>query len=273
MGVQVSVCVPAFNAARTIVQTLASIQAQDFTDFEIVVVDNASTDGTGDLVAAIDDPRIRLHTNADLLPMVDNWNRAIELASGDLVKLVCADDLIAPNCLSAQVASLADPTIAVAASKFSVIDDDGATLAQHLGLPGLVGRHESAAALRALVRKLPDDVCPTAAFLFRRADFAATTGFRADFLYAMDIDLIARLCANGAFYGHGQALATNRASAFNHSSATSSLSKFADVVRFNHHHRRAPGVRLVDVIAGDGRVGKQALTRVGVRLRQLAGRG
>ncbi|MFC4128047.1 glycosyltransferase family 2 protein [Nocardia rhizosphaerae] len=274
MGVPVSVCVPAYNAARTITETLASIRAQTFSDFEIVVVDNASTDGTGDLVRAVDDERIRLHTNDTVLPMVENWNRAVRCAGGELVKLVCADDLITPDCLSVQVETLGEPGIAVAGAKFDVIDDAGAVLATARGLAGLEGRRSSRAALRAFVRRLPDDLCPTAAFLFRRREFAAAGGFRGDFFYAMDIDLVAQLCSRGAFYGHDRPLAVSRASMFNHSSSTSTLSKFSDVVRFNHAARRdyRDLVAPMDVLAGDLVVLRQAVVRLGVRVTGLVGR-
>ncbi|WP_236573611.1 glycosyltransferase [Nocardia caishijiensis] len=275
MGVPVSVCVPAFNAARTITETIDSIRAQDFGDIEIVVLDNASTDGTGDLVRSMRDERLRLHTNDTVLPMTENWNRVMSLADGELVKLVCADDLITPDCLSAQVETLRDERIAVAGAKFDVIDDEGAVLARARGLAGLIGRRSSRAAIRTFVRKLPDDLCPTAAFLFRRREFEATGGFRTDFFYAMDIDLVARLCARGGFFGHNRPLAVSRASMFNHSSTTSTLSKFSDVVRFNHHARREHRelVRPVDVFAGDVTVARQAVVRLGARARQLAGRG
>lgn len=274
MGVRVSVCVPAFNAARTIVATLESIRAQDYPDFDVVVVDNASTDGTGDLVRAFADDRIRLSTNTTVLPMAENWNRALGLATGELVKLVCADDLITPRCLSEQVRSMRDPDIAVAGAKFDIVDDDGVTLHRARGLGPLVGRCSSRATLGALVRALPDDVCPTAAMMFRRRDVDAIGGVRTDYLYAMDIDLIARLCAHGDFYGHNQVLAVNRASLFNHSSTTSTVSKLADVVGFNHHHRRAQPalVGRADVAIGDARVLRQALVRLGARTRQLVRR-
>ncbi|MFF2083073.1 glycosyltransferase family 2 protein [Nocardia sp. NPDC058176] len=274
MGVRVSVCVPAFNAARTIVETLESIRAQDYGNFDIVVVDNASTDGTGDLVRNFDDARIRLHTNTNVLPMAQNWNRALDLATGDLIKLVCADDLITPAALSEQVRTMGDPDIAVAGAKFDIIDDDGTTLRRARGLGPLVGRCSPRTALGALVRALPDDVCPTAALMFRRREVAALGGFRTDFLYAMDMDLVARLCANGAFYGHNQVLAVNRASMFNHSSTTSTVSKLVDVVRFNHHHRRARRdlVGRTDLVIGDGKVVRQALVRLGARSRHLVRR-
>ncbi|MEV6218538.1 glycosyltransferase [Nocardia sp. NPDC051833] len=274
VGVRVSVCVPAFNAARTIVETIGSILEQDFADFEIVVVDNASADGTGDLVRSFDDDRIRLYTNDAVLPMAENWDRTIGLASGELVKLVCADDLITPNCLSAQVDALRDPAIAVTGARFDVIDDAGTLLARSRGLTGLLGRCSSRTTLRAFVRKLPDELCPTAAFMFRRSDLATTSGFRTDFLYAMDIDLVAQLVERGGFYGDSRVLAVNRASAFNHSSTTSTLSKLSDVLRFNHHYRRRhrDQIRAVDLLVGDGKVVRQALVRLCARVKRAIGK-
>jgi glycosyltransferase involved in cell wall biosynthesis len=270
---KVSVCVPALNAERTIAETVQSILAQDFDDFEIVVLDNNSTDDTHAIVSAIRDPRIRVFHNETTLPMAANWNKTVSHARGELFKLVCADDLIAPQCLSVQVETLHDPGIAAVTSLFDIVDDDGAVLAKSLGARELQGHHTSQEAVRTLVRKLPDEVGPTGAFMFRRAHLAKTTGFRADFMYALDIDLWVRLCAKGAFYGHGQSLATNRASAFNFSSQTSSLSKFMDIVRFNHAMARelSGPVRMLDVASGDLRVARAAFRRLGIRTAALVG--
>jgi glycosyltransferase involved in cell wall biosynthesis len=265
--------VPALNAERTIADTLDSILAQDFGDFEIVVVDNNSTDNTRAIVSAIGDSRIRLFRNDTTLPMAANWNRAIDRASGELFKVVCADDLIAPQCLSMQVETMRDPAIAAVSSLFDVVDDDGMPLARSIGTPELIGHHTSEHAVRTLVRKLPDEVGPTGAFMFRRAHLAQTSGFRADFMYALDIDLWVRLCAQGTFYGHAEPLATNRASAFNVSSQTSSMSKFKDIVRFNHAMARelSGPVRIYDVATGDLRVARAAFRRLGIRTAAMVG--
>ena len=98
--VSVSICVPAYEAARTLEQTLRSILSQD-ADFELVVLDNASTDATGEIAASFDDPRIRVERNATTLAIGDNWNRAIALSTGELVKVVCADDILLPGALAA----------------------------------------------------------------------------------------------------------------------------------------------------------------------------
>ena len=101
----------------------------------------------------------------------------MSFAQADLVKLVCSDDLIARNCLSMQFGTMRDPRIALVASIFDMIDDDGILLARAVGLPGLQGLHSSEEVSRVLVRRLPDEIAPTAAFMFRREQFARTCGF------------------------------------------------------------------------------------------------
>ncbi|WP_308207417.1 glycosyltransferase family 2 protein [Mycolicibacterium komossense] len=269
---RVSVCVPALNAERTIAATLESILAQDFDDFEIVVIDNNSSDGTRSIVNSIKDSRIRLYHNETTLPMAENWNTAVRHARGELFKLVCADDLIAPQCLSIQVDTMGDDGIAATSSLFDVVDDDGAVIARQLGAHELQGYRTSEQAVRTLVRKLPDEVGPTGAFMFRTADIAKTAGFRANFMYALDIDLWVRLCARGAFYGQSVSLASNRASSYNVSSRTSTVSKFVDIIRFNHAmgQELSDRIRLLDVATGDLRVARAAVRRLGIKTADIA---
>ena len=77
----VSICVPAYNAARTLDATLRSILDNDL-DFELVVLDNASEDGTGAIARSFGDDRIRVFRNDAVLPIGQNWNRVVELSTG-----------------------------------------------------------------------------------------------------------------------------------------------------------------------------------------------
>jgi glycosyltransferase involved in cell wall biosynthesis len=99
-----SVMIPTYNAARTIAETLQSVLAQAPAEGEmqIAVVDNASTDETLTVVertiAAQDArDRVEIHRNASNLGMVGNWNACIELARGELVHILHADDLVRPG--------------------------------------------------------------------------------------------------------------------------------------------------------------------------------
>src|SRR3954451_9236577 len=73
-----TVIVPTRNRARLLRQTMASVLAQTYRDFELVICDNASTDDTGDVVASFEDERIRLVRRPHDIGMVDNHRRSLE---------------------------------------------------------------------------------------------------------------------------------------------------------------------------------------------------
>src|SRR5436190_22538670 len=85
---RVSVCIPVFNGATYIEQTLASVLGQTVCDFDIVVVDNCSTDATCSVVESIVDPRVRLVVNETNVGAVGNWNRAVAACTSDVVKVL-----------------------------------------------------------------------------------------------------------------------------------------------------------------------------------------
>ncbi|WP_051161991.1 glycosyltransferase family 2 protein [Nocardia brevicatena] len=270
--VSVSVCVPAFEAERTLEQTLRSILRQDV-DLELLVLDNASTDGTGEIAASFDDPRVRVERNDTTLPIGDNWNRAVALSTGELVKVVCADDLLLPGSLVEQLAVMADPAFAVSSSRFQVIDEQGDLVETGLGLVGLDGVRTPRALARTIVRRGPADFGPTAAAMFRREHFDRVGGLRGDLVFPMDVDLFARVGQFGLFYGLPDVAAAWRTSSFNLCARTSTVSKMTDSLRF--HHRLARDCpRLLsplDVTIGDLRLARMVLERVRVRAGRFLG--
>lgn len=104
----VSVVTPFYNSAATLDECIASVRAQRFGDFEYLLVDNHSTDGSAEIAArhAAADPRIRVHRNAEFVAQVPNYNGALALVDGGsrFVKIVQADDLLLPSCLEEMVA-------------------------------------------------------------------------------------------------------------------------------------------------------------------------
>lgn len=100
----VSVCIPLYNARPFIAATVESVLCQTYANWELIIVDDLSTDGSWEVVAAYQDPRIRCFRNAERLGAEGNWNRAISEAKGVYVKLLCHDDLLASTCLERQVA-------------------------------------------------------------------------------------------------------------------------------------------------------------------------
>lgn len=99
----VSVCIPTYNSGATLGETLASIFGQNYPRLEILVVDNASTDNTIEVASRFDDPRIRIHSNAENIGAEGNFNRCIELASGEYTAIYHADDLYTARMVAEQV--------------------------------------------------------------------------------------------------------------------------------------------------------------------------
>jgi glycosyltransferase involved in cell wall biosynthesis len=98
---KVSLLVPCFNGARYLGECLDSALAQSYEHFEVVIVDDSSSDATLGVARqyAARDSRVRVFSNRSNLGLVGNWNRAIELCRGQWIKFVFQDDSIAPTCL------------------------------------------------------------------------------------------------------------------------------------------------------------------------------
>jgi glycosyltransferase involved in cell wall biosynthesis len=125
---RVTLGVPVYNGERYLAETLDSLLAQDFADFELIVSDNASTDATPYICAeyAARDPRIRYVRNERNLGAAKNYNRLVELARAPYFKWASSDDLCAPALLSRCVEVLdADPGVVVAYPKTVFIDESG----------------------------------------------------------------------------------------------------------------------------------------------------
>src|SRR6186713_2063521 len=102
----VSVLMPTHNAAAFVTASIESLLAQTFTDFELIVVDDGSTDATLDVLAAIDDPRLTVIASPDNQGPVHARNRAFAAARGRYIAALDADDLCHPERLARQVAYL-----------------------------------------------------------------------------------------------------------------------------------------------------------------------
>ena len=102
---RVSVVIPAHNVAPYIEQALRSILPQSLWDFEILLVDDGSTDDTAAIVAGMTDPRIRL-IQQQKTGIVGALNHGLDLAMGSLIARLDGDDVMTPGRLAAQVAFL-----------------------------------------------------------------------------------------------------------------------------------------------------------------------
>jgi glycosyltransferase involved in cell wall biosynthesis len=122
---------PVYNGLPYLEQSIDSLRRQDLEDLEIIVCDNASTDGTADLVRdlAIADPRIRYVRNPENIGASNNYNKAFGLARGRYFRWTASDDFVSPGVLSRCVAALEANLAAILAfPETRLVDASGVTL-------------------------------------------------------------------------------------------------------------------------------------------------
>ncbi len=113
MSELVSILIPVFNRVGLIESVVHSALAQTHRDIEVVIVDNASTDGTWERLQSIaaSDARVRIHRNPTNIGPLRNWHACIERARGRVSKILWSDDLIAPTFIERCLPFLQDPGI------------------------------------------------------------------------------------------------------------------------------------------------------------------
>ena len=131
---RVSIGVPVYNGEKFLRTTLDSILAQTFTDFELIICDNCSTDSTEQICReyVARDPRVRYFRNERNLGPAPNYNRCFEHARGEFYKWAAADDLIAPTFVQRCVETLdGDPSLSAVYASSKEIDENGKELYEH----------------------------------------------------------------------------------------------------------------------------------------------
>lgn len=125
-GPRLTLGLPTYNGERFLAAALDALLAQTFTDFELIISDNASTDGTRAIAEryAAADPRVRYVRHPTNLGSVENHNFVVREATGEFFKWVSDDDLYAPDLLQRCVAMLdARPEVVLAHAGTAFIDE------------------------------------------------------------------------------------------------------------------------------------------------------
>ncbi len=125
---RVSIGLPVYNGENYLAEALESLLAQTFTDFEVIISDNGSTDATPAICQefAARDPRVRIHRSDDNHGGTWNFNRVLDLARGEYFRWAAHDDVVAPRYLERCVDELdARPDAVLCHSAVEIIDGDG----------------------------------------------------------------------------------------------------------------------------------------------------
>jgi glycosyltransferase involved in cell wall biosynthesis len=186
----VSVLINAYNAEPYLAECLDSVLAQTLEDFEVIVVDDGSSDATGQIAEAYArrDPRVRVYHNERNLGIPATINRALAHSRGEFIAKMDADDVTVPERFAKQVAYLrAHPEVVMVGGWWSRIEADGRELGGHR--PRASNRRLAQQMLRRCVM-----VHPT---VMVRGDLMRRIKYREFFRYAQDYDLFLRLSEHG----------------------------------------------------------------------------
>jgi glycosyltransferase involved in cell wall biosynthesis len=182
---KVSVIMSVYNDERYLREAMESILAQSFTDFEFLIINDGSTDGSLEIIRGYNDHRIRIINNHSNLGLVKSLNRGIAIANGEYLARQDADDLSHPERLASQVDFLdGNPQVGLLGCAYLVIDDDSRVV----NMQPFPTQNEE------LQEKLlwANHFCHTAAFI-RKSYLDIVGNYQEEFSTAEDYDLWLRL--------------------------------------------------------------------------------
>ncbi|HVF66629.1 MAG TPA: glycosyltransferase [Pyrinomonadaceae bacterium] len=206
----VSILLPTYNYERYLPQSIASCLAQSYDGpLELVIVDNASSDNSREVIKSFDDPRIRLVENPATLSMFGNCNKALSLARGEIVKFIFSDDLLAETAVERMVAAFGDPRVQLVFCSAKIIDAEGRHTRTHRPYPQskyLPGRDEA----RRCVMRGNYIGAPSAVAFRAGAAGRAGGGFNEALQFHADQEMWVRILLDGDGYFLSDPLASTR---------------------------------------------------------------
>jgi glycosyltransferase involved in cell wall biosynthesis len=189
---RVSIILPAYNAEAFLPQSIGSALGQSFRDFELLVLDNASTDNTPEIVTRYSDPRIRFVRHDRNHGFGGNVARGIALARGEYVAVLGADDLWSPGFLEKTVGFLdTHPRVGIVHTDAIWIDAEGRPFGE-----SAAGWREITPPAEAVVDCFRRGFC-FAAVMWRAPVLEQAGGFDENWGFAADLPLFLRLCLQG----------------------------------------------------------------------------
>lgn len=205
---QVSVCIPAYNHAAYIRETVESALAQNFESFEVVVSDNHSNDGTDKVLEEFNDERLRVIKPPTHLGMMGaNWNFCISHARGEYIVLLSSDDKLAPNFLKEQSEILDKfPEVAFAFCATWKINENSRVVGLHKSL----FRSREISKLKAYMWYLDGPKNTLVSTLFRKSLYLKVGGFNEKHRIGLDWEFWIELLRHGNAYYNEYPLAYYR---------------------------------------------------------------
>ena len=198
----ISVAIPVYNRAHLVGLTIESVLLQEFKDFDILVVDDASSDDTIKVVQQYckRDPRVKLIINLKNLGLTRNWNRCLDLACGPLVQILLSDDLIDTDYLGLVSETIEKhPKIGFVAASCRYIDINDQVI--HPGISKSPRLYQAGGeAVTALLR---DGFPHVSSIVMRRECYERLGKFDETIWHGPDVEMDARIASKYDFYHLG----------------------------------------------------------------------
>ncbi len=252
MAPRVSICLPVYNGERYLAEAIESVLRQTENDWELIICDDGSADGSLELAKSYSsrDTRIRLRQNPTRLGLFSNYNACMELATGEFIKLFAQDDLLHPEllqqCLLAAVAN-SDAALIAVAKHWVNNQGEVVEVIQQFDKETKVSSED---VMFENLSQFTNWVGEPSCVMFPRRNVG--TGFDTDFYHSGDIEFWFRILRNGPLYYLPDVLCSfRRHSASESSYNLRSLRFVCDFMRLGEKYR--------DVLAKRGLSDKEYL--------------
>ena len=194
----VSIIIPSYNHCRYIARAIESVLEQSFSDFELLIIDDASTDGSLDVIQAFTDPRIRFWANKENLGSAETINQGLRWARGRYVSILNSDDYYHPRRIELLVQDCEENDIEFAATDIQLVDGNGTPILdkKHWWIEWFETLKSRYTATQDLFQGiLWGNFFITTSNFFLRRDVFAQIGAFYDYHYVLDYEFILRFLA------------------------------------------------------------------------------
>ena len=182
-GPLVSVCIPTYNRAGMVGDAIRSALAQTYKNIEVLIVDNASTDGTTTVVSLFTDPPLRYVRNDRNLGLFGNCNRCIELSRGKYLHILHSDDTVPPEFIHACVRFLEEhPEVAFTFTDTTIFSQGSEVRSPRADGDVIFFPPEG---FRKILRERSFIACPSV--LVRKKVYQEVGGFSLEYPYSSDL--------------------------------------------------------------------------------------
>lgn len=207
MNPRISILLPVYNGEKFLEAAVASALAQTYKDFELVIVDDCSSDGSPALIERLQkqDSRIKSFRNEKNLGLFANYNRCLEQSSGEYIKPFAQDDILDPAALTTMLSILSkDKSIALTSCARNIIDADGQVVSKKCIFPQSRQLKGQDAVLYNMLA-LTNWIGEPSTVMFRKEH--AGTGFDTTLFHYGDLDMWFRVLMHGDYYFIAEPLA------------------------------------------------------------------